>query len=312
MARKPRLHFPGAFYHVMLRGNAGQVVFHTDDDRNRFYLLLQEGVSRFEHRIHAFCLMDNHIHLVIQVANTPLSKIVQNFSFRYTRWVNKKQKRVGHLFQGRYKAILVDADCYLLSLIRYVHLNPVKANLVKDPVHYSWSSHSAYLGLERICWLTTCRVLGQFSEETFSAQKGYQRFICENMDQANRYEEMSIGGDIRILGDEDFAEKAISTAEPLDIIKTNLNEIIKMTCQAYCLTEKDLSARGQLRIPSQARALVGWIACETTSGSITEVAQRFRRDVATLSTGMKRLRQHIKNGTQGPWISVLEAFNVKL
>ena len=112
MARKPRLHVPDSFYHVMLRGNGGQAVFHTNDDRNRFYLLLQEGTNRFEHQIHSFCLMDNHIHLVIQVANTSLSKIVQNFSFRYTRWVNKKQNRIGHLFQGRYKAILVDADSY--------------------------------------------------------------------------------------------------------------------------------------------------------------------------------------------------------
>lgn len=312
MARKPRLHVPDAFYHVMLRGNAGQVVFHTNDDRNRFYHLLQEGVCRFEHRIHAFCLMDNHLHLVIQVANTPLSKIVQNFSFRYTRWVNKKQKRVGHLFQGRYKAILVDPDSYLLSLIRYVHLNPVKANLVKDPVHYPWSSHNAYLGLERISWLTTRRVLGQFSEEVFAAQKSYQRFICESMDQANQYEGMSSFGDIRILGDEDFAEKVISKGEPLVVTKTTLNEIIKMTCQAYCLTERDLGALGQSRKPSQARALIGWIACETTSGSMTEVAQRFRRDVATLSTGIKRFMQHIKSGTQGPWSSVLETFNVKL
>ena len=310
MARKPRLHFSDAFYHVMLRGNGGQVIFRADEDRNRFYLLLQEGVHRFGHQIHAFCLMNNHIHLVIQVANIPLSKIVQNFSFRYTRWVNKKQKSVGHLFQGRYRAILIDADSYLLSLTRYVHLNPVKAGLVKDPVQYPWCSHSAYLGLEKIPWLTTEQVLCQFSSRVLVAQKHYQRFICENMNATNQYEEINIASDKRILGDELFTEKV--TQQHSVILKTSLDEIFKVVCQVYGLTEKDLSAPGQTRTRSQARALIGLIACETGSGSLTAVAQRIRRDVATLSTGVKRLRHQIKNKIQGSWDSILEIFNVKL
>ena len=146
MARKPRLHLPGGLYHVMLRGNGGQAIFFSDADRYHLYLLLQEGVERFGHRIHGFCAMTNHLHLAVQVAKAPLSKIMQNLSFRYTRWINQRQRRVGHLFQGRYKAILVDADSYLLELVRYIHLNPVRTGLVKDPLDYPWSGHRAYLG----------------------------------------------------------------------------------------------------------------------------------------------------------------------
>ncbi|HDZ62059.1 MAG TPA: transposase, partial [Nitrospirae bacterium] len=124
MARKSRLHYIGAVYHVMVRGNGGQDIFADDEYRCRFHLLLQEGVEKFGHRIHAFCLMGNHVHLAVQVGEKPLSRIMQHLCFRYTQWVNSRQKRVGHLFQGRYKAIVVDADAYLVELVRYIHLNP--------------------------------------------------------------------------------------------------------------------------------------------------------------------------------------------
>ena len=110
MARKRRVHYPGAVYHVMLLGNGGHEIFFDEQDRFYFGELLSEGLERFYHRIHGFCLMNHHVHLVIQVGGIELSRIIQNVSFRYTRWINKRQKRMGHFFQGRYKAILVDAD----------------------------------------------------------------------------------------------------------------------------------------------------------------------------------------------------------
>ena len=126
MVRKTRIHYFGAVYHVILRGNGGQDIFYSQEDRYRLYLLLQEGIERFGHRIHAFCLMTNHLHIVVQVGDIALSKIFQNVSFRYTRYINKKQNRIGHLFQGRYKALLIDADTYLLELVRYIHNNPLR------------------------------------------------------------------------------------------------------------------------------------------------------------------------------------------
>ena len=98
MPRKPRIHYPGALYHVIIRGNDRQDIFFDDTDRYRFYLLVQEGIERFGHRVLAFCLLTNHVHMAIQVGDVPLSRIMQNLSFRYTRWVNWRQKRCGHLF----------------------------------------------------------------------------------------------------------------------------------------------------------------------------------------------------------------------
>jgi len=143
MTRKSRIHYPGAVYHVILRGNGGEDIFFARQDRTRFYLLLQEGVERYGHRIHAFCCMTNHVHLAIQVAEISLAKIIQNVSFRYTRHINKRKKRIGHLFQGRYKALLIDAETYLLELVRYIHLNPVRAGIVHKPDEYPWSGHRA-------------------------------------------------------------------------------------------------------------------------------------------------------------------------
>ena len=159
MARKPRLHYPGACYHVILRGNAGNAVFFDKEDRSRFFFLLQEGIERYKHRIHAYCLMTNHVHMAIQVGEVPLSRIIQNISFRYTRYMNSRKKQVGHLFQGRYKALLIDADSYLLELVRYVHNNPVRAGMVDTCEKYPWSSHKAYLGHELVPWLTMDWVL---------------------------------------------------------------------------------------------------------------------------------------------------------
>jgi putative transposase len=105
MIRKPRLHVPGGLYHVRLRGNGEQDIFSDDEDRYHLYLLIQQGVERYGYRVHGFCCMTNPIHLAIQVAEDPLSGIMQNLSFRYTRWINNKQARMGHLFQGRYKGV---------------------------------------------------------------------------------------------------------------------------------------------------------------------------------------------------------------
>jgi len=154
MARKPRLHVPGALYHVIWRGNEQRQVFFDEDDCYRFYALLEEGVSRFGYRVHGFCLMPNHVHLALQAGKDSLSRSMQNLAFRYTQATNRKLGRSGHLFQGRYKALLVDRDAYLLELVRYIHLNPVRARLVADLADYPWSGHQAYLGKVALPWLT--------------------------------------------------------------------------------------------------------------------------------------------------------------
>ena len=113
-------------FHLTHRGNHRKCVFRTDDDRRAYLRLLDRYARKFGMLIWAYCLMGNHVHLAVQVGDVPLSKSMQNLSFRYTRWINQRQQRSGHLFQGRYHAILVDKDSYLLELVRYIHLNPAK------------------------------------------------------------------------------------------------------------------------------------------------------------------------------------------
>jgi hypothetical protein len=123
--------------------------------------------------------MTNHIHIAIQVGETPLSRIMQNLSLRYTTWINRRMNRSGHLFQRRYKAVLVDADSYLLELVAYIHLNPVRAAMVTSPEEYRWSSHTAYLGTGIVPWLTTEQVLTMFGARRGLAVKQFSQFVGE-------------------------------------------------------------------------------------------------------------------------------------
>jgi len=289
MARKPRIHLPGGFYHVMLRGNAGQDIFFTDEDRYHLYLLIQEGVERFGHRVHAFCCMSNHIHLAIQVADTPLSQIMQNLSCRYTRWINKQQQRTGHLFQGRYKAILVDADSYLLELIRYIHLNPLRAGIVEDVAGYRWSSHRTYVGKEALPWLTTEWVLGRFGKQVDEAILQYSSFIGAGA-ETTEMDFQRGEKDTRILGEDSFAEKVLAgQGEPK--VSISMDRCVHVVCERYGLTETELAMKNQRQKPSEARALIGWVAKQNGSITLSEVARRFGRDVATLSISVSRLQR---------------------
>lgn len=282
MARKPRLHVPGGLYHVILRGNGRQDIFFDREDRYHFYLLLQEGVTRYAHRIHGFCLMTNHVHLAVQVGEVPLSKIVQNLAFRYTRWVNRRQRRVGHLFQGRYKAVLVEAESYLLELVRYIHLNPVRAKMVKRPERYPWSSHRAYLGAETLPWLYTQSVLARFGERIRSARQRYARFIAAGMSEGHREEFHGGGDDRRILADDKFIERVLGTP-PVVPKEVSLDRIVKVVCEGYAIKEAQLRTPDRGRRASEARSLIAWLALQTGAATLEQVAARFGRDATTLS-----------------------------
>ena len=292
MARKPRVHCPGAFYHVILRGNARQDIFFDDEDRYRFYLLIQEGMERFGHRVHAFCLMTNHIHLALQIGSVPLSRIMQNLSFRYTRWVNWRQQRSGHLFQGRYKAIMVDADEYLLQLVGYLHLNPVRAGLVARPEEYPWSSHRAYLGRETIPWLTTETALAQLAGNQATARRRFGVFVTDRIDEGHREEfHRGDGSDARVLGEELFVEQALNLAEGVPVQKPSLDTIILAVTELYNLQPGELAAAGQGTRIAGARGMAAWATQELSGASLADLARKLGRDATTMSSAVRRLLQ---------------------
>jgi REP element-mobilizing transposase RayT len=290
MARKQRIHYPGALYHVILRGNALQDIFFDDGDRSRFFLLLQEGIEKFGFRIHAYCLMTNHVHLAVQVGAMPLSRIMQNLSLRYTIWNNRRLNRSGHLFQGRYKAVLVDADSFLLELVAYIHLNPVRAGMAATPENHPWSSHRAYLGEETIPWLTTEQVLSMFGSHHDKATKLFADFVGERLGDGHRDEFHRGGGiDSRLLGEERFVDEVMERARMRRGLKPTVGEILE-TVKAICTIDDEvLCSRQRGRSIIEARTLAAWAVSEFSDGTISEVGRIFGRDVSTLSACIKRL-----------------------
>lgn len=298
MARQPRLHVAGGVYHVMVRGNGGQKIFFDAGDRSYLYLLLQQGLERYGHRIHGFCCMPNHIHLVMQVHNKPLSQIMQNLSFRYTRWINTQQARSGHVFQGRYKAILVDADEYLLQLIRYIHLNPVRAGLVNNPVVYPWSSHRAYLGREELSWLSRDWVLSYFAKRATTARQRYAAFVQEGKGEGHRAEFHQGGEDGRVLADDQFLEQVLGMEHNRRPV-VPLPAIIACISTAYDVHIKDLRGPSRTRVLADARRTIGWLARHFGTVTIQEVANYFHRDASTFSRHIEKLEAAVRNRKGG-------------
>ncbi len=274
---------------MMLRGNGGQDIFFCDEDRYHLYLLVQEGVGRFGYRVHGFCWMTNHLHLAVQVGEIALSRCMQNLAFRYTRWINRRERRMGHLFQGRYQAVLVERDSYLLELVRYIHLNPVRTGMVKAPRDYPWSGHKAYLGEEIIPWLSTDWVLGQFGRRLGEARRSYGEFVREGVGESYREEFHRGSEDSRVVGNEEFVQGVLDRVDQRIGAAPTLEKIVRTVCQVYGLKETELRVSGQRRVPSEVRAVVGWLAMEYGSATLSEVGKRFNRDVTTMSSAVRRL-----------------------
>jgi putative transposase len=149
MARPLRITFPGAFYHITSRGNERKSVFKSKRDREKFLGYLESATQRYGAVIHAYCLMDNHYHLLLETPSGNLPQIMRHINGAYTTYFNVKRDRPGHLFQGRYKAILVESDQYAKELSRYIHLNPVRAKMSEMPEAYDWSSYNYYIGRKK-------------------------------------------------------------------------------------------------------------------------------------------------------------------
>lgn len=294
MPRKPRIHYPGALYHVIQRGNARQDIFSDAKDRHRFFELLHDAVERFGFRLHGYCFMTNHVHLAIQVGEIPLSRIMQNLSLRYTKWVNWRQDRIGHVFQGRYKSVMIEADNYLAQLVAYLHLNPIRARMVETPEDYPWSSHRAYLGLDQAPWLTTELVLSQFSNRKNKARRAFREFVSARCDEGHKPEFHGANvADNRVFGDDAFVEEVLRN-EPLSKAATTMDGVLNAVMELYGVTMEEMVSPGQgIRI-SEARALAAWGVLSLTGATLTDLARKFGRDVTSLSSAIKRFIERSK------------------
>jgi putative transposase len=178
VSRPLRIEYPGAFYHVTSRGNERRTVFQSNRDREKYLSYLESAHERYGAVIHVYCLMGNHYHLLLETPRGNLSKILHYIKGAYTTYFNIKRSRYGHLFQGRFKGILVDKDEYCKELSRYIHLNPVRAGMVKAPLEYPWSSYRYFVGRDKKPkWLTTELVLGDFGGEGGRGFKRYREYV---------------------------------------------------------------------------------------------------------------------------------------
>jgi REP element-mobilizing transposase RayT len=208
MARKPRLEIEGGLYHVITRGNNRQVIFNSDDDRLKLLSLLETQKSRLPFFLYAYCLMPNHVHLLIERQQDPISRIMHRVLTGYSQYYNRRYRRVGHLLQGRYKAILCQTDQYLGELVRYIHLNPVRAKMVRLPEDYRYSSHRSYIGLEEARIVDVDPVLRHFGGKKKLARERYCEFVRAGMKLGHRDEFYQADGG-RILGSEEFVDATI-------------------------------------------------------------------------------------------------------
>jgi REP-associated tyrosine transposase len=222
MPRHPRVHAEGLLYHVMARGNDGQKIFLRQSDYQAFIEALRTVRQRYPFSLYAYVLMSNHFHLLLEVDRFPTARILQSLLTGYVRRFNKIHRRRGHLFEGRYKAILCDRDSYLLELVRYIHLNPVRAKLVKRPSDWRWSGHTEYLGNEKSELIDAGPVLGELKTAA-----RYEAFIREGA-KVNYRAEWHPGDGAPFLGPERFVKKLAKEMIPPPISRrSSLTDLLK-------------------------------------------------------------------------------------
>lgn len=286
MARKPRVEFEGAFYHVIVRGNQRQQIFRHDRDRLIYLERVEHYRQRYRFRIYAYVLMANHVHLLIETVKTPLSKILQGIQFTYTQYYNRRYRTVGHLFQGRYKAILCDRDAYLLELVRYIHLNPARLKHPEEVATYRWSSHPTYLGRKGPVAVDTDLILGQLGNGPAQASKAYRKFIedGQGLGHDERYYQTT---DQRFLGDEKFVQQIAERAPQSEIRaggrKIRFEKLLHAVAQVHGCGAKELTAPGRQRAWGKQRAQLAYLARQWSAMKAIEIGRRLNRDASMVS-----------------------------
>jgi hypothetical protein len=243
--------------------------------------------------------MKNHIHLLLEVGETALSKLMQVIQFRYTRYFNKRYRKIGHLFQGRYKAIVCDKDAYLLALVRYIHLNPVRAKVVKTPEQYPWIGHAEYLGKQKKALIDRELVLGQFSNNKNKAQGEYFRFVLGGLNERHQESYYTIK-DQRYLGDDKFIEKIESNKHNLEpaIYDIPINDIVLEVCKVAKIDSERLYSLTRNRAGAHGRNLVAYLARKLSGYLVKDIAKYFQREPMVISQGIIKVERLIQSNTE--------------
>lgn len=256
MGRPLRIEYPGALYHITSRGNEKKDIFLDNNNRIKFLDILEDYHERYGILIHSYVLMDNHYHLILETPKGNLLKVMHGINGSYTGYFNRRYGRVGHLFQGRYKGIIVDKDNYLLELSRYVHLNPLRAKIVERPELYEWSSYPAYVGKQKERkWMEYSWILSKFGNKKNAARRNYRKYVEEGlkgkMDTPLKdlYAQVILGGEEfrekirKMLKSQKLSDEIIEKARFAE--KREPEEIIKEVTRAFCMDGRETLIKGK-------------------------------------------------------------------
>ena len=283
MSRPLRIEYPGAWYHVMNRGRRGEDIFSDREDYQVFIALLQETSAMFDIKISAYCLMSNHYHLLVQTPAANLSRSMRHINGVYTQRYNRRKHIDGQLFRGRYKCVLVEEDSHLLEILRYIHRNPLRANMCKSVGDYPWSSHQGYLsGAKKWQWLHKEFLLRMFSKQPRQAKMQYGKFVQdEDFDEVTGFfEKKNLAS---FFGSQDFIERIKAKFHPLKRhvevplskqLEPTISEIKRMVCLSYKVKEQtlDQSRRGQVNEP---RNVAIYLARKRCGLRLDEIGREF-------------------------------------
>ena len=283
----------GGLYHVIARGNKRRDIFRGDADRLRYLSRLAFYRKKFGFRVLAYCLMDDLVHLAIETGKTPLSKIMAGLQSAYTQDFNRRHRRSGHLFQGRYKTFLIEKDRYALALLRYIHENPVRARVVKRAEDFAWSSDRAYRRGRGPEWLDVDRLLSMLGRGRAEAIRGYRKLMRGEAEES--YEDIATWGQA-VKGEQAFADRVLREAGEPPVIPRGLTAE-RVARQVARLEGLDF---GQMRGPSRdrelsrARLTAAWLGREVARIPVAQTARVFARDTSTMINGLNKLEAEME------------------
>lgn len=298
MARPLRIEYPGAYYHVTSRGNERKPIFRDNGDRGRFLELLGRASEQFHLRVHVYVLMENHYHLLVETPRAGLNRALRYLNGVYTQSFNRRHRRVGHLFQGRYKAILVDRESYLLELSRYIHLNPWRIKRSEDPFAYRWSSLRAYVGTAAIpSWLTVKEVLSYFGSKD---KKGYRGFVLEGIKGGVKTPWDEVRGQA-VIGSERFVEDTVErylrgrgdkkgeVTGIREIVGVPPEEVLKKVEKYFGIVGGEINRRGQRY--TEPRYLASYLLRQYCLLSLREIGERVGLHYSAAGNAVRRVRE---------------------
>lgn len=295
MARPLRVEFKNALYHITARGIERKIIFSDRYDRNKFLYYLKENLQRYRVLLYAYVLMDNHYHFLVETLLPNLNRFMHDLNTAYSVYYNRRLNRVGPLFQGRYKSILVDKESYLLELSRYIHLNPVRSGKVEKPESYVWGSYRSYLWLDKKDWIDLKWVKERFGSRW---KKRYKEFVEEGLSRPSPFEKVKAGF---ILGSGSFVEyvkEQISTKSRTTEVPSlkrlrnpTIDEIVEKTCTYFHVDEEEILKRRRNCLP---RKIALYLAREYSCERIGNIAKKFNISYPAVSKAVERIKAEIK------------------